>query len=92
MGDPLRDLVSGAMVMAYFVAGLFFLRFWRETADRLFQIFAIAFWMLALQRTLLSLYAWQPEAHVYLYGIRALAFGLIIVAILDKNRNVPAID
>ena len=33
-------LVSGAIVMGYAVAGLFFLRFWRETRDRLFLIFA----------------------------------------------------
>ena len=43
----MNQLVSGAMVMAYLAAGLFFLRFWRQTHDRLFAMFAAAFWILA---------------------------------------------
>ncbi|CAN5729785.1 hypothetical protein BH23GEM6_BH23GEM6_21620 [soil metagenome] len=83
----MRDLVSGAIVMGYLVAGLFFLRFWRESAERLFLIFGIAFWILAVQRGLLSAMAGDPDTHVYVYGIRLLAFVLIIAAILDKNRK-----
>jgi len=83
----MRDLVSGAIIMGYLVAGLFFFRFWRESAERLFLIFGIAFWTLALQRGLLSAMAGDPGTHVFLYGIRLLAFVLIIVAILDKNRQ-----
>jgi hypothetical protein len=83
----MSDFVSGAIVVAYLIAGLFFLRFWKETAERLFLIFGLAFWILALQRGLLSVMAGDPDAHVYLYGIRLLAFVLIIVAILDKNRK-----
>jgi hypothetical protein len=86
MGDSLAHLVSGAIVTGYLVGGLFFLRFWRSSADRLFVIFAIAFWILAAQRLLLALLAWEADAHVYLYLIRLLAFVLIIIAILDKNR------
>jgi hypothetical protein len=86
MGDPLAGLVSGGIVMGYLVGGLFFLRFWKSSADRLFLIFGIAFWILASQRMLLTLLAGRPEAHVYLYLIRLLAFVLIILAILDKNR------
>lgn len=82
----MRELLSGAMVMGYLVPGLFFLRFWKESADRLFLIFAVAFWMLALQRTLLTLLAGEPGAHIYLYVVRLLAFLLIIAAIVDKNR------
>jgi len=90
MGDPIGDLVSGAMIMAYLVAGLFFLRFWRDSAVRLFLIFWLAFWVLAFQRVLLSAFAGDPRAHVYLYGMRLLAFVLILGAILDKNRSAPA--
>ncbi len=82
----MRDLLSGAIVMGYVVAGLYFLKFWTGTSDRLFLIFAIAFWLLALQRMLLSLLAGVPEAHIYLYVVRLLAFVLIIAAIVDKNR------
>ena len=39
----LYEFMLGGLVMGCFVAGLFFLRFWRKTHDRLFAIFAIAF-------------------------------------------------
>ena len=82
------QLLSGAMVMAYFVAGLFFLRFWKETGDRLFGIFGAAFWLLGAQRGVLALLH-DPEegAALFLYGLRLLAFLLILWAIVDKNRS-----
>ncbi len=83
----MRDLITGAMAMAYLVAGLFFLRFWRDTADRLFLIFAVAFGLLAAQRTLLTVLSDRPDAHLLLYVVRLLAFLLIIAAIADKNRT-----
>lgn len=88
MGEPLTALVSGAMTMAYFVAGLFFLRFWRDTRDRLFGSFAAAFFLLALQRALLTALVDDPRsgASILLYVIRLLAFLLILWAIIDKNR------
>jgi hypothetical protein len=87
MGDAVTALVSGLLVMGYAVAGLFFLRFWRETRDRLFGIFAGAFWLLALQRLLLALFQNPDNEQLWLYGIRLLAFVLILFAIIDKNRG-----
>ena len=88
MGDELKPLVSGAMVMAYLIAGLFFLRFWRGTRDRLFAAFGAAFCLLAVQRFALTLMA-EPDAGegaLWLYGLRLLAYLLILAAIIDKNR------
>lgn len=82
-------LISGAMAMAYAVCGLFFLRFYKDTADRLFLIFAVAFSLLAAQRTLLTVLAGRPDAHLALYVVRLLAFVLILAAIVDKNRASP---
>ena len=87
MGHAVTALVSGLLVMAYLVAGLFFLRFWHETRDRLFGIFAGAFWLLALQRLLLALFQNPNNEQIWLYGIRLLAFVLILFAIIDKNRG-----
>jgi hypothetical protein len=87
MGNALSPLVSGMLVTGYAVAGLFFLRFWRQTRDRLFGIFAAAFWLLAAQRAALALSADPNGEQVLLYGIRLLAFVLILVAIVDKNRG-----
>ena len=80
-------LVSGAIVMGYGVAGLFFLRFWRETHDRLFVIFAGAFWLLGVQRLLLVFSHDMVEDDTPLYLLRLLAFLLILGAIVDKNRS-----
>ena len=87
MGDALRSVVSGMLVMGYAVAGLFFLRFWRETHDRLFGIFAAAFALLAVQRAALALSSDPTGDQLLLYGIRLLAFVLILAAIVDKNRG-----
>lgn len=80
-------LVSGAMVMAYFTAGLFFLRFWKDTRDRLFGIFAAAFWLLAFQRAALTITESPGSEQIFLYVVRLAAFLLILWAIIDKNRG-----
>lgn len=82
-------LVSGAIAMGYGVAGLFFLRFWRETRDRLFLIFAGAFWLLGLQRLALAFTPDMIEDDTGLYLVRLFAFLLILAAIVDKNRSNP---
>jgi Family of unknown function (DUF5985) len=82
-------IVSGAIAMGYAVAGLFFLRFWRETRDRLFLIFSGAFWVLGLQRLALVLSRDLIEDHTGLYLVRLFAFLLILWAIIDKNRSSP---
>ncbi len=82
----LVHLASGAIVMGYFVAGLFFLQYWRDTRDRLFLVFAVAFWMLGVQRTLINLIDVAAEDQAEFYLLRLAAFVLIIWAVVDKNR------
>lgn len=80
-------VISGALIMGYIVAGLFFMRFWRDTRDRLFAIFAWAFWLLAVQRTVLVFMRFDSEADTtWTYALRLLAFLLFLYAIVDKNR------
>lgn len=79
--------VSGAIVMGYLTAGLFFLRFWKETRDRLFATFGAAFLLLTIQRALLTFLDADDGSNLLLYGLRLLAFLLIIWAIVDKNRS-----
>jgi uncharacterized membrane protein HdeD (DUF308 family) len=83
----MTEVVSGAMIAMYAVAGLFFLRFWRETADRLFGIFALAFWLLGVQRLLLVMALDPTDGQIWVYLLRLLAFVLILLAIIDKNRT-----
>ena len=58
----MENFIIGVIAMASWIAGLFFLRFWRETRDRLFLIFAIAFWLLGLTRFALVLYSSEAQA------------------------------
>lgn len=82
----INQFLLGGVVMACGVAGLFFLRFWRKTRDRLFAVFAIAFWVLGLNWLALA-FVNQDEVRTALYVIRLLAFLLILLGILDKNRK-----
>jgi hypothetical protein len=83
----LNLIISGAIFMGYAVAGLFFLRFWRETRDRLFLIFASAFLILGMQRMALVHTRDMLETQTGLYLVRLAAFLLILFAIIDKNRQ-----
>jgi len=80
-------LIPGAIVMACLVAGLFFLRFWRTTGDRIFACFALAFWLMASQWTAGAVLDVPSETRHYLYLLRLLAFVIIVVGIVDKNRK-----
>lgn len=80
-------VISGALLLGYAVIGLFFLRFWKKSGDRLFGIFAIAFWVLMIERFLLLMVHASHEDRFYIYSVRLVAFLLIIMAIIDKNRR-----
>ena len=84
--DSINRFVLGALVMACAAAGLFFLRFWRKTRDRLFLIFAFAFWLMGLNWLLLAFWRPDDEMRPALYLVRLLAFVLILYAIIEKNR------
>jgi hypothetical protein len=77
----------GASAATAAVAALFFLKFWRQTHDRFFLVFALAFWALALNWTGLAATRRGDEARTYFYLVRLTAFVLIIGAIVDKNRG-----
>jgi len=87
LNQAINQFVLGGAVFACLAAGLFFLRFWRKTHDRLFLIFAIAFWTLALNWMALAFTPEQDEARTLLYIVRLLAFLLILYGIVDKNRS-----
>ena len=82
--------VSGMLAAGYLVTSLFFLKFWRRKGDRLFAFVAAAFGLLFVQRLALTLASGLVTSTAWYYGVRLLAFGLIIVAIADKNRSTSA--
>lgn len=80
---------SGALTAAYAVIALFFFKFSARTGDRLFTLFASGFLILAAQRLVLTVVGEWGRETVWLYGLRLLAFVIIVYAIVDKNRAVP---
>lgn len=77
----------GALTALSATAALFFLRFRKESGDRLFGFFAAAFAVLAVDWLAHALLAPRHESQHYLYLIRLVAFLLIIAGIIDKNRR-----
>lgn len=79
------EFLSGAITLGLLVAAGFFARFWRDTADRLFLAFAVAFVLLALNQAAAQWLGAADERVGYTYLLRVLAFVLILAAIVDKN-------
>lgn len=82
----MTEFLAGAVAMASWVAGLVFLRFYRRTDDRIFLFFAASFWLDAVGRTLEVAWRWSDDGSPVVYVLRVVAYGLIVIGILDKNR------
>ena len=83
--EELNQFLLGGVVVGCGVAGLFVLRFWRRTGERLFLIFGVAFWTLGVNWLALA-FTRQDEVRTWLYAVRLVAFVLILWGIIDKNR------
>ena len=81
-----NHIIIGALVVTSFLAGMYFLRFWKQTRDRFFLFFAVAFWVMAVNWTGLAFTDPANEVRPYFYALRLVAFLSIIAAIWDKNR------
>lgn len=82
--SEINDFLRGAIAMGHAVAGLFFLRFYWQTRDRFFVLFAAAFFLLGGTRVGMIFLADPMEQH-FLYWLRFASYLLILGAILDKN-------
>ncbi|HEV2611754.1 MAG TPA: DUF5985 family protein [Noviherbaspirillum sp.] len=85
----MNEILVGATACATAVAGLFFLRFWRSTRDRFFLYFALSFFIEGFNRVLIGAQAEASAgiAGYFFYLLRVLAYGLILLAIWEKNRR-----
>jgi drug/metabolite transporter superfamily protein YnfA len=83
------EFLSGATMAAALVIALVFYRYWRQTRDRLFLGFALGFLVFAVSRLILAFLEEDDEGRIFVYGLRLLAFLLILAAIIDKNRGAP---
>lgn len=81
------QLMTGMLMILSLVAALFFAVSWRRSGDRFFLIFALAFTLLGIERLILGILNLPESPLLSIYIVRLVAFLLIIIAIVDKNRT-----
>jgi hypothetical protein len=83
----MSEALLGAIAIASFAIGLFFLRYWLSTRDRFFLYFTASFWLEGANRTaMVVLRSWSEDAPIH-YLLRLVAYTLILVAIWEKNHR-----
>ncbi len=87
MNSAVANFFSGVIAMGFLVCSAFFLRFWTRTKDALFLAFALAFILLAIGQTLVTMLGLPLEERSWLYLLRLAAFTLIIFAVVRKNLS-----
>lgn len=85
----MKTFMWGVLAMSSLVAALFFLRFWRATRERLFAFFSLAFVGLAATWVGLAIinHPADEAQQEYAYVVRLVAFVILIIGIIDKNRR-----
>ena len=81
----MSEFLQGATAAFGFAICVFFVRYWRDTGDRLFAVFAAAFALFGASRVVLASLDRESEARIWVYALRAGAFLAIAAAIVDKN-------
>lgn len=84
--SPVSQFLSGAISLASLVIAMFFLRFWRSTRDEFFLYLSLSFALECASRAVSAVLE-LSDSNPLFYGIRIVAYGLIIVAIWRKNRG-----
>ena len=85
--SPAGYFLSGAVTLGFWVIGLYFWKFWRESGDRFFSYFCFAFWILGLERIGVVYLGASQETGPVVYLARVVAFSLIIYGMVEKNRR-----
>jgi uncharacterized membrane protein HdeD (DUF308 family) len=87
----MNTYLLSAMSMGFFVAALFWIKYWRATRDALFLFFAVAFALEGASRAFFALDASPTEGSPVFYLARLVAYLLILGAIVSKNvkRSAP---
>ena len=80
-----NQFLLGAVSAGLLLCALFFLRSWRDTRDRLFLLFALAFAIEGLSRAALAASARPSEGDPLFYVVRLVAYLMILGGIVDKN-------
>jgi uncharacterized protein (TIGR04206 family) len=84
----IASFLNGVAAMACVAVATFFVRFWRESEDRLFACLAVAFWIFAVNYALLGLLPFVDERRAYVFALRLMGFLAILVGIVAKQRDL----
>jgi uncharacterized membrane protein HdeD (DUF308 family) len=86
ISHPLLDIfLHGVIAASSLIAGLFFLRFWRETRDSLFLAFLI-FFVIQGSTTMYVVSMHHPNVgNPWMYGLRLFSVLVVLAAVLKKN-------
>jgi hypothetical protein len=89
--ETLYNFLLGVLVTCGLAIGLFFVRFWRSSGERLFLWFAVGFVLLGASWAAVAA---QPagrqtyaEAWWQVYLLRLAAYVVIIWGVVEKNRG-----
>ena len=86
MSAETNAMLVGAIAVASLAVSVFFLHYWRTTRDRFFLFFALSFAIEGANRLVLYHYVGPDEDGPLYFAVRLVAYGLILAAIVDKNR------
>jgi hypothetical protein len=87
MRSELVLFLWGVYSCACFGSAVAFASTWRRVGDRFFLLFSLAFALLCVERiALLGARELSEATSPFAYVVRLIAFAIIIVAIVDKNR------
>jgi uncharacterized membrane protein HdeD (DUF308 family) len=86
----IRGFLLGVIATSSLTAGVFFLKFWKQTRNSLFLAFGLAFLVEGLNRCAVLLLEKANDGSPYIYLVRLLAFLLILAAILRNNYGSAA--
>lgn len=84
--NTLDAILTGAIAMASATISVFFFSYWKTTRDRFFLFFGTSFLLETVTRLLLGVTNAHGEGEPAYYLIRLVAYALILIAIVDKNR------
>lgn len=83
----MNDFLGGGAAIASWIVAMSLFQYWRRVRDRLLLLFSVAFGVLGLSWFLVSAFHPGGETRHFFYVPRLIAFLVILVAIVDKNRR-----
>ncbi len=83
----IEGFLLGIIVTASLAASAFFLKFWKQTRDKLFLGFSAAFAIEGCNRVAFLFVDHPDEGSPLIYTVRLFSYLLILAAIVNKNRG-----